>query len=412
MANLKKRTDVMSADTKQIGFEYQYLYFILRLLQLSYGEEVGYEALDDVHVVNASNKETLYIQVKHTIDTTSTGSQVNLTRLSEDLWKTLSNWSLLISDPHENRNKDDAQSEFVKISKFILLTNRNVDNNEVIEEIQKLKLGQTDQLKIRTFISKLKAETKNEQIKEYIDNVLSLSPNVCADFLKNTVFKSSSNSLFDEIREEIRKKMTEDVYIDDVLSSLYLQLKEDFFDKVQTNSHQVITYNEWISKYRGVFNRFRTTLLPFREYNPILPEHLEQQFFVKELIEIGVADIDDYGLSEIADLTEFYLKIELQLNDWCNEGRITLFEKDRFHKNAALIWKRIHQSCHQTTKKDISQDNKNALNCFYAVMREELELLSTKLGIDLSNGEFIKLANEEKIGWKYNWITRGSKHGN
>ena len=266
MANLTKRTDVTSADTKQIGFEYQYLYFILRLLQLSYGEEVGYEALDDVHVVNASNKETLYIQVKHTIDTTSTGSQVNLTRLSEDLWKTLSNWSLLISDPHENRNKDDAQSEFVKISKFILLTNRNVDNNEVIEEIQKLKLGQTNQLKIRTFISKLKAETKNEQIKEYIDNVLSLSPNVCADFLKNTVFKSSSNSLFDEIREEIRKKMTEDVYIDDVLSSLYLQLKEDFFDKVQTNSHQVITYNEWISKYRGVFNRFRTTALSTIRY--------------------------------------------------------------------------------------------------------------------------------------------------
>lgn len=67
MTNLTKRTDVTSADTKQLGFEYQYLYFILRLLQLSYGEEVGYEALDDIHVVNASNKETLYIQVKHTI---------------------------------------------------------------------------------------------------------------------------------------------------------------------------------------------------------------------------------------------------------------------------------------------------------------------------------------------------------
>jgi hypothetical protein len=55
MANLTKRTDVTSADTKQIGFEYQYLYFILRLLQLSYGEEVGYEALDDVHIVNANS---------------------------------------------------------------------------------------------------------------------------------------------------------------------------------------------------------------------------------------------------------------------------------------------------------------------------------------------------------------------
>ncbi|WP_279067980.1 dsDNA nuclease domain-containing protein [Intestinimonas butyriciproducens] len=412
MANLMKRIDITSADTKQIGFEYQYLYFILRLLQLSLGEEVGYEALDDVHVINASNKETLYIQVKHTIGTAASGSQANLTKLSGDLWKTLSNWSRLISDPIENRSKAENQIAFINVSRFILVVNRKVDNNEVITEIQKLRQGLTTGSKLRAYMNKLQAETKDEQKKEYIGNVIALSPRVFTAFLKNTVFESFSNNLFEQIREEIRKKMTDDAYIDDVLGSLYLQLKEDFFDKAQGGKHQIITYSEWMEKYRGVFNRFRTTLLPFREYNPLLPEHLEQQVFVKELIEIGAVDIQNDGLSEIAELTEFYLKIELQLNDWCNEGRITIFERDKFHKNAALIWKRIHQSCHQTTRKDVSQDNDNALNCFYDVMKEKLTLLSTELGVELSNGEFIKLANEERIGWKYKWLIRGTQHGN
>ncbi len=407
MAALMKRTDITSADTKQIGFEYQYLYFILRLLQLSRGEEVGYEALDDVHVIDASNKETLYIQVKHTIDAAANGSNANLTRLSEDLWKTLSNWSKLISDPSENRSTDKDQLNFIKESAFVLVLNRKVDNNEVVKEILALQQRRTNESKIRVYMNRLQTKTKDKQIKEYIGDVISLSPHVLTAFLKSTVFESSPNNLFNEIREEIRKKMTEDKYVDDVFSSLYLQLKEDFFDKAQNNTHQVITYAEWIGKYRRVFNVYRTTLLPFREYSPILPEHLEQQVFVKELIEIGAVDIQNDGLSEIAELTEFYLKVELQLNDWYNEGKITRFERDKFHKNAALIWKRIHQSCHQMTKKDINEDNENALKCFCEVMKEQLSLLSTELGVELSNGEFIKLANEERIGWKYNWINRG-----
>ena len=64
----QKRIDITSADTKQIGFEYQYLYFIARLLQLSPGDEVGYEALDDVHVISSTTGETAYIQTKHAAD--------------------------------------------------------------------------------------------------------------------------------------------------------------------------------------------------------------------------------------------------------------------------------------------------------------------------------------------------------
>lgn len=408
MATLMKRTDITSADTKQIGFEYQYLYFILRLLQLSRGEEVGYEALDDVHVISTTKKETLYIQVKHTIGTAASGEQTNLTKLSNDLWKTLSNWSKLISDPTENRSKVEDQVAFINMSKFILVVNRNVDNNEVIDEIQKLKHGQINGSKIKTYIQKLQNETKDEQIKKFINNVITLSPKVLSAFLKNTIFETSSTNLFQQIREEIMKKMIADEYIDDVLGELYLQLKEDFFKKTQSTQHQIITYAEWMKKYRPIFTGFQTTLLPLREYAPLLPDRLEEQVFVSELIEIGVIDLQDNGLSEIAELTEFYLKIELQLDAWYNDGKITLSQKDRFHKNSELIWKRIHQFSHKTTRRDICQDNDNAWDCFYSVMKEKLTLQLTDLGVELSNGEFIKLANEEKIGWKYMWNNKGT----
>lgn len=45
-------------------------------------------------------------------------------------------------------------------------------------------------------------------------------------------------------------------------------------------------------------------------------------------------------------------------------------------------------------------------------MEKQLILLETHLGLELSNGEFIKLANEEKIGWKFQWSTRGKLNGN
>lgn len=412
MASTLNRAEITSADTKQSGFEYQYLYFILRLLQMSFDEEVGYEALDDVHVVTASKKETLYIQVKHTVATVHNGEQANLTTLSLDLWKTLSNWSKLIADPIEGRSKVRNQLEFIKNSSFVLVVNRKTDNNNFISEIEKLIIGTTGFAKVLDYIKELRGKTKNTEIQKYIDDVTALSPRVLEAFLKKTVFQTTKANLFKEIREEIRKKMTEDKYIDDVFGKLYLQLKEDFFDRIQKGQHQVITYSEWIKKYRKVFNNFRTTLLPFREYSPILPEHLEQQFFVQELVEIGAVDMQNDGLAEIAELTEFYMKIEQQLDDWYNDGEITLYEKEQFHKNVVLTWKRIHQSSHRTTSRDITQDNINALSCYDNVMEKQLILLETHLGLELSNGEFIKLANEEKIGWKFQWSTRGKLNGN
>lgn len=168
MAVQRKRVDITSADSKYIGFEYQYLYFILKLLQLSANDEVGYESLDDVHTISFREQKTFFYQLKHTTIATASGEQPNLTVLSEDLWKTLSNWCKLITDASEGRSDKAAQKEFVNKSKFVFVINRNLDSNDVILNIVKLQKGLIRGGDLVIFFKQLCKKTKDVSIKQYM----------------------------------------------------------------------------------------------------------------------------------------------------------------------------------------------------------------------------------------------------
>ncbi len=411
MAIQRKRADITSADSKQIGFDYQYLYFIVKLLQLTPGEEVGYEDLDDVHTISFHEQKTYFYQLKHTIMTTADDQQPNLTLFSEDLWKTLSNWSKLITDPLEGREKRVAQKDFLSKSFFKLVVNRNTTNNDFLLQIEKLKKKELDKKEFIKYVNNLYDLSKDESVKQYIKDVLNLGAALLECFITHIEFISSPDNLFTQIRNGIRDKMILEEYVDDVFGSLLLQLKEDFFDKVTAGKHQTISYTAWITKYQSVFNQYRTTPLPLRVYSRALPNHLETQNFVKELVEIGAVDLNDDGLAEIAELTNHYLQVKMQLERWYEEGRITYLVLEQFHADAKLQWKNIHRSCHRSTNRNIKLDFENALDCFDKLMNEKLALLSTELGISMSNGEFIKLADENKIGWKYCWKDRYYSNG-
>lgn len=184
MAVTPKRVDVISADTKQLGFEYQYLYFIIRLLQLRSGCEVGYEALDDIHVISGSLGDTQYIQVKHTTELTADGSPANLTTLSEDLWKTLSNWSKLISDPAEQRETIESQKLFIQRGNFIFVTNRNACKNQVSSLINSVKQNTCTGTNAKKELHRIKKLTKSSTIQEYIDDVCKLAPSILGSFFQ------------------------------------------------------------------------------------------------------------------------------------------------------------------------------------------------------------------------------------
>lgn len=410
MNDTQKRMDITSADTKQLGFEYQYLYFFLQLFSLKRGDEVGYEALEDVHKISSKEGIVYLYQLKHTNQTTQSGIQMNLTELSGDLWKTLSNWSKLITDTQDGRGKIIEQKKFLQVNRFVFVSNRVVTGNTVNEKISDYKIGICDYDDFIKYLDELLQKTINGDLINYIKDVKTLNRNVLDMFLKRIDIINSEDDLFEEIRNEIRSMMVPEKYVNDVLAKIYLKLKEDFFEKCKNRVHQVITYENWLKGYGIFFNEVRTTMLPFRTYQPKLPEHLEQQIFVKELVEIGA--INELDIAEIAEFTNQYICLMMQLEDWSDDGRLTEYDLRRFHKEAITLWHRIHNRNHRTTGADKSLDNKNALNCFDEIMEKKLQLFEINMGIELSNGEFISLANESKIGWKYFWKDVYRNNGN
>jgi len=124
VANTKSFTEQTSADTTEIGFHYQYYYFLYRLLNLKSGQSVGLEVKDDVHT-DLDNDTQILFQLKHTVQLSAAGNPIALTELDSDLWKTMHNWAKIISDKAADRNQTSKQNEFIKKTEFHLITNKS-----------------------------------------------------------------------------------------------------------------------------------------------------------------------------------------------------------------------------------------------------------------------------------------------
>ena len=126
-----------SAADKSIGFEFQFYYFLYRLLMIEEGESVAMEVEDDVSC-QLKNERLVLIQLKHTIQKTAAGGSSALTTLDSDLWKTISNWSKNICDENAGRKNKNEQLAFVEKTDFVLVTNKADNNkNEILKEIKR-----------------------------------------------------------------------------------------------------------------------------------------------------------------------------------------------------------------------------------------------------------------------------------
>ncbi|MGT2431936.1 hypothetical protein ACU4GI_25965 [Cupriavidus basilensis] len=69
MSKDKSFSDKTSADDKSIGFDYQYYYFLDKVLNLKTGQSAGLEVKDDVHTELDVDVNILF-QIKHTVQKT------------------------------------------------------------------------------------------------------------------------------------------------------------------------------------------------------------------------------------------------------------------------------------------------------------------------------------------------------
>lgn len=409
MSEERTRYDLTSADTKIIGFDFQYFYFINELLKLNDGQAIGFEDKDDVHIDLPSNK-TVLIQLKHTIKKNANGIPVNLTEKDDDLWKSLSNWSKVICDTASGRKTISDQIDYVKNTEFILATNKPILKNKFILQANKLRNKKLSFIDFEKYLLDLLNKTKDTDVKQHIQDIININKRVLEAFIKKLKFIDTGDDLINEIKLNIQRKMIADNRVNDVFNDLFSELKQDFFNNAKNGNHQVITFQEWLSKYTCIFEKSRQTTLPIRNFQPVFPYELTEQPFIKELIEIGEVDAGD--IAQIAQFSEIMLAIKMNLDNWHTDGEITDIDRCDFHKEAFSTWRIVHKKAHRSTKRNLSLNYDNALNCLDNIREKNLKMLTTEIGVDLSNGEFYYLSNKGNIGWKIEWEANYSNESN
>tara|TARA_R100000750_G_C2345977_1_gene96308 strand:- start:2264 stop:3469 length:1206 start_codon:yes stop_codon:yes gene_type:complete len=395
----KSFTEQTSADTTEIGFQYQYYYFLYRLLNLRSGQSVGLEVKDDVHT-DLDNETQILFQLKHTVQQNAAGDSIALTELDGDLWKTLHNWARIISDDTVGRDQHAKQNEFINKTEFHLVSNKSESSrNEFLRKLEAYKTAALCFEDLHAHMNVLHDKTKDKDIKSYIGEVLALDKNVLAAFLRKIHLELNLADLHALIKMAIREKMVESSKVDAVFARLDSNIRTDNYIRIKEGQKIELDFNSFYSRYRTIFSASREPLQLGRPFVPAFPEDIFAQAFIKQLVAVKAMKIDD--VERAFEYTTNKLKIARFLDDWLQSGELVADEIADFHKDAKAKWRNAFEYwCEDCLDHDAIDKAKQLL---YDLRKIEFCIASNKLNTELSNGELYHLSDERLIGWHRDW---------
>lgn len=394
-----QHVDKTSAEDKSIGFDFQYYYFLKRLLQLKKGETLGLEVMDDVHC-DLSNDRQILVQLKFTTQTKKDGDAKNLTSLDKDFWKTASNWAKVITDENADRKGEPEQLEFAKKSDFLLCSNKSDNSgNVVLNTIRAFQKSECTHSELQTSLNDLKGTTKDKDVTKYIEDVLALSKGVSKTFFTNIAFDLGCSTIIEDCKEKILGFMVPPDRVDDVFRSLDSQLRTDNFNLVASKQKIIISYDDFLKKYQVHFDKARNGKLIVRQ-NFSEPKEIGEQLFIKQLIDIGDVSAED---------TDFILKMlynqllaKTNLQEWVNEGVVSSIDADDLEEDALATWENAHRKKFRNLSEGDDIDHL-AQGVLDEIRNEKLSIADQEMNIRFSNGEYYDLCEEKKIGWRNDW---------
>ncbi len=415
MDSITKAQEATSADKKLVGFDYQFLYFVYRALDLKPGQKIGYEVKDDVHIEAEDHSEVL-IQLKHSLQVNKDSSIINMNEKDSDLWKTLYNWNKSI-----NELEKEEREEYINKHEFLLVTNKNNKNNKFFTNTDKVKKGILSVSEYKRYIRSIKEDIRgikdeSEKLKKYIDSVINQDDEILVMFISRLSFNMGFDELVNIIKNQIRTSHVDERKVDEIFERCLGNLSIWKYEKIKANSKVYISFEEIDKKIRRFFEYGRSTKLPRIINTDIeLTNDLKSQPFIRELIEIEDISYDD--LDEILDYTSAKMRIKNLLDYWLEESFITETESELYLEECFKVWKNYHKSSHRITKKrrdkdgglsnDLeSIDKENALECLDGIRKLTMRLEDEELSISESNGTFYMLSDQAKLGWLLKWESR------
>lgn len=409
MAGTKTIQEQHTAGPQAIGFDYQFYYFMLLALDLKFGQKIGFEVKDDVHIDKEDGTTVLY-QAKHAIIKNSKGNPQNLTDLDTDLWKTLSNWVDFINA--------DKSSDFLKKHTFILVTNKSENNNDFITTLNTFK-ADNDSDKVKLKIAELGNKTQDETLKKYFKNVSKLSKSKLELFLKNLTIETGEDGIIDKIKKRIFEKYYQENLVEPIFERLSANLNLSKYLEIKAGQRFEISGEDFGKKFGKCF-KVTTDIkpLPKREFPVLLPDDLESQIFIKQLLDIGEVQT---GSNDIRNYTTQMLKFLNHFTYWSEEENfILLTDIEEFKNNSILIWINEFKAKYRQIERqinngyaivDLEDDIKNlGVDLVEYIRRQNLSIPGySDLGIEFSNGHYYALSDKLEIGWHFDWGNKYKK---
>ncbi|EJL7019586.1 hypothetical protein ACHE4L_002247 [Vibrio vulnificus] len=400
MSSVSTVSDATSADKSSIGFDYQYYFFLWKVLCLQPGQSVGLEYKDDVHTELDNDTQVLY-QLKHTVQkSNSTGKPTNLTSLDLDLWKTLFNWAKIIQDPNAGRTLPNEQLKFIQKTIFVLASNKSeTKRNTVALLIESITNGELEPSNVKDRFRKLTEKSQSTDIKKYSETILSLSSDVLYDFLKRVSFELNQEYIIKKCHDAIKAKMIDDKDVESAFKLIDSSIKESNFISIKANSKIIISFDEFHKKYRKYFQKFQNSELNVYEFDETLPSDMGNLTFIKQLIEIDDFDQDD--LDTIIEFTSLMLKAQKNINNWYSNGELTDIELNSLKKNTLRDWKNLWRMKYRNF--DESSHNALALDLVDSMRSKTITYDVLPNDLTISNGYLYYLSETPDIGWRKDW---------
>jgi hypothetical protein len=396
---VKTQINKTSADKTAIGFDYQYYFFLWKILSLRTGQSIGWEVKDDVHI--ETDKQNYFYQIKHSVQKKNDGGTINLTTSDKDLWKTISNWVKVIVDENDGREGIDNQLLFLDKTTFILASNKSsTSKNIFLKGVAEYQDKEKNFSTIKSTVQELLKKTEDNIISGYISALLKLDDKVFKNLLRKLRFELDENDIFKKCKEAIKADKILENKIDDVFRALDSALRKDNFITITGGKKVLITFDDFYKKYRKYYDIARNDKLLIRPFDGLLPDKLEEQIFIKQILDIKDVQADD--IESITEFSRFKLKLQNNLSKWLQEGEIANDEIEAFENEAKTLWRNEFRPKYRGKIED-SEIDRLALNILDEIRKRKLSISQQELETDMSNGVFYSLSDRPVIGWRNDW---------
>lgn len=230
--------------------------------------------------------------------------------------------------------------------------------------------------------------------------MLALNVRVRSRFFANVRFELDADDIIGMVKRAIHEKIIAENKVDQVFERLDSQVRSDNFIAVKNGGFSVISFDEFITRYRKIFEDARSGKLVQHNFEPVVPSDVFNQVFVARLIEVGALSASDK--ERAIEYTGQKIRLSTNLERWVQAGDLVGEEVARFHDAVYASWDNEFYGAFEkcTSIEDVVDRGMDILR---RLKRERFSINESVLDVKLSNGELYYLSDIGKIGWHRDW---------